>query len=123
MLGRVLHGVVLRCADVWRLAARLEGHCSSPVRTRTSSHSGIAAASARIGGWQAMSSARSVVVLGSTGSIGTQAIDVVMAAPDRFRVVAVAAGGSDVATLARQAAQLRVSAVGLSRSGAADELQ
>ena len=30
---------------------------------------------------------RDVVILGSTGSIGTQALDVVRAAPDRFRVV------------------------------------
>ena len=37
---------------------------------------------------------RDVVVLGSTGSIGTQALDVVRANPDRFRVVALTAGGS-----------------------------
>jgi 1-deoxy-D-xylulose-5-phosphate reductoisomerase len=34
------------------------------------------------------------VVLGSTGSIGTQALDVVRANPDRFRVVGLTAGGS-----------------------------
>jgi 1-deoxy-D-xylulose-5-phosphate reductoisomerase len=37
---------------------------------------------------------RDVVLLGSTGSIGTQALDVVRANPDRFRVVALTAGGS-----------------------------
>jgi len=37
---------------------------------------------------------RDVVVLGSTGSIGTQALEVVRANPDRFRVVALTAGGS-----------------------------
>jgi len=37
---------------------------------------------------------RDVVVLGSTGSIGTQALEVVRAHPDRFRVVALTAGGS-----------------------------
>ncbi len=37
---------------------------------------------------------RDVVVLGSTGSIGTQALDVVRAHPDRFRVVGLTAGGS-----------------------------
>jgi 1-deoxy-D-xylulose-5-phosphate reductoisomerase len=37
---------------------------------------------------------RDVVVLGSTGSIGTQALDVVRANPDRFRVVGLTAGGS-----------------------------
>ena len=35
------------------------------------------------------------MLLGSTGSIGTQAIDVAEHAPDRFRVTAVAAGGGD----------------------------
>ena len=42
-----------------------------------------------------MSSRRDVVILGSTGSIGTQALDVVRANPDRFRVVALTAGGSN----------------------------
>ena len=65
---------------------------------------------------------RTVVILGSTGSIGTQAIEVALGAPERFRVVALAAGGSDVAALARQAAQLRVAAVGVSRASAAEEL-
>ncbi len=41
-----------------------------------------------------MSDRRDVVILGSTGSIGTQALDVVRANPDRFRVVALTAGGS-----------------------------
>ncbi|MFT4009155.1 MAG: 1-deoxy-D-xylulose-5-phosphate reductoisomerase [Nocardioidaceae bacterium] len=39
-------------------------------------------------------SVRDVVILGSTGSIGTQALEVVRANPDRFRVVALTAGGS-----------------------------
>ncbi|GAB2880350.1 1-deoxy-D-xylulose-5-phosphate reductoisomerase [Nocardioides pacificus] len=38
---------------------------------------------------------RDVVILGSTGSIGTQALDLVRAHPDRFRVVALTAGGSN----------------------------
>src|SRR4051794_8896144 len=38
---------------------------------------------------------RSVVVLGSTGSIGSQALDLVRANPDRFRVVALTAGGGN----------------------------
>ena len=37
---------------------------------------------------------RDIVILGSTGSIGTQALDVVRANPDRFRVVGLSAGGS-----------------------------
>jgi 1-deoxy-D-xylulose-5-phosphate reductoisomerase len=66
---------------------------------------------------------KDVVLLGSTGSIGTQAIDVVTHAPGRFRVTAVAAGGGDVALLAEQAARLRVRAVGVSRPEAADQLR
>ncbi len=66
---------------------------------------------------------RSVVVLGSTGSIGTQAIDVVCAAPDRLRVTAICAGGADPALLAEQAATLRVEAVGIGRADRADELR
>ncbi|MGN6610132.1 MAG: hypothetical protein ACTHLJ_00005, partial [Angustibacter sp.] len=37
---------------------------------------------------------RRVVLLGSTGSIGTQAVDVIGRNPDRFEVTALAAGGS-----------------------------
>lgn len=48
-------------------------------------------------------SPRTVVVLGSTGSVGTQALDVVAAAPGRFRILGLAAGGSDPELLARQA--------------------
>jgi 1-deoxy-D-xylulose-5-phosphate reductoisomerase len=54
---------------------------------------------------------RSVTLLGSTGSIGTQAIDVIGRNPDRFRVDALSAGGSDLPALARQAAALGVRAV------------
>ncbi|SDJ17534.1 1-deoxy-D-xylulose 5-phosphate reductoisomerase [Frankineae bacterium MT45] len=66
---------------------------------------------------------RRVVVLGSTGSIGTQALDVANAAPDRFQVVAVAAGGADVASLAAQAITHRVATVGVSRSEVAGDLR
>jgi 1-deoxy-D-xylulose-5-phosphate reductoisomerase len=49
-----------------------------------------------------VTSLRDVVVLGSTGSIGTQALDIVRAHPDRFRVVALTAGGSNRDLFARQ---------------------
>ncbi|GAA0407091.1 1-deoxy-D-xylulose-5-phosphate reductoisomerase [Microbispora corallina] len=55
--------------------------------------------------------ARSLVVLGSTGSIGTQALDVVSRNPGRFRVAALAAGGGRVDLLARQAAAFGAEAV------------
>lgn len=44
-------------------------------------------------------------MLGSTGSIGTQALDLIARNPDRFRVVGIAAGGGRVGLLARQAAE------------------
>jgi 1-deoxy-D-xylulose-5-phosphate reductoisomerase len=66
-----------------------------------------------------MSERRDVVLLGSTGSIGTQAIDVVKRNPDRFRVVGLAAGGANPGLLAEQAALLQVQAVAL---GDADQL-
>ncbi|MFE3495451.1 1-deoxy-D-xylulose-5-phosphate reductoisomerase [Streptomyces sp. NPDC059175] len=43
---------------------------------------------------------RDVVVLGSTGSIGTQAIDLVLRNPDRFRVTGLSAAGGRVPTVA-----------------------
>lgn len=45
---------------------------------------------------------RDVVVLGSTGSIGTQALDLARAHPDRFRIVGLTAGGSQPELFARQ---------------------
>jgi 1-deoxy-D-xylulose-5-phosphate reductoisomerase len=49
---------------------------------------------------------RTVSLLGSTGSIGTQAVDVLLGQPERFRVVALAAQSSTEVLLA-QAALLR----------------
>ncbi|HJU97051.1 MAG TPA: 1-deoxy-D-xylulose-5-phosphate reductoisomerase [Jiangellaceae bacterium] len=69
-----------------------------------------------------MSSPREVVVLGSTGSVGTQALDVVRANPDRFRVVGLAAGGSDPGALAAQALDLGVEVVAVARASAAQDL-
>jgi 1-deoxy-D-xylulose-5-phosphate reductoisomerase len=53
-----------------------------------------------------------VALLGSTGSIGEQALEVIRQAPRRFRVVALAAGRS-AAKLAVQARELRPAVVGL----------
>jgi 1-deoxy-D-xylulose-5-phosphate reductoisomerase len=61
---------------------------------------------------------RDVVILGSTGSIGTQALDIVRRNPDRFRVVALAAGGGNPALLARQAAEFEVPVVAVADSAA-----
>ena len=52
-----------------------------------------------------------VLILGSTGSIGTQALEVIAANPDRFEVVGLAAGGGNPDLLAQQAPQTGVSNV------------
>ncbi len=70
-----------------------------------------------------MNAPRDVVILGSTGSVGTQAVDVVRRNPQRFRVVALAAGGAQVELLARQALELGVEAVAVARATAAQDLQ
>jgi len=46
----------------------------------------------------------SVLILGSTGSIGTQALNVIAANPDRFVVAGLGAGGGNIGLLAEQAA-------------------
>lgn len=48
----------------------------------------------------------SVSVMGSSGSIGTQTLDIIAASPDRFDVVALSVG-SNVAKLAEQVAQFK----------------
>ena len=60
-----------------------------------------------------MSSPRDVVILGSTGSIGTQALDLVRANPHRFRVVGLTAGGSNRELFEAQVAEFRPAYSGL----------
>jgi 1-deoxy-D-xylulose-5-phosphate reductoisomerase len=57
---------------------------------------------------------RDVVLLGSTGSIGTQALDVVAHAPGRFRVVGLSSTGRDPALVARQARATGAAVVAIS---------
>ncbi|MEU9835345.1 1-deoxy-D-xylulose-5-phosphate reductoisomerase [Streptosporangium sp. NPDC048047] len=66
---------------------------------------------------------RSVVLLGSTGSIGTQSLDVIARNPGGFRVAALAAGGSRVDLLARQAAEFRPEAVAVADPAAVPALR
>lgn len=64
-----------------------------------------------------------VVVLGSTGSIGTQALDVISRHPERFTIVGLAAGGSHIDLLARQAARFRVPQVVINDTSKVKELR
>jgi 1-deoxy-D-xylulose-5-phosphate reductoisomerase len=66
---------------------------------------------------------REIVILGSTGSIGTQALDIIRRNPGRFRVVALAAGGGQPDLLAAQAAEFGVAAVAVARPAAVTEVQ
>ncbi|RAG80452.1 1-deoxy-D-xylulose-5-phosphate reductoisomerase [Streptacidiphilus pinicola] len=66
---------------------------------------------------------RELVILGSTGSIGTQAIDVVLRNPGRFRVVGLSAAGGRVALLAEQALQLGVKVVAVAQPDAVAPLK
>ena len=70
-----------------------------------------------------MSRPRDLVVLGSTGSIGTQALDVVRRHPGRFNVVALAAGGARPALLAEQAVEFGVETVAVAKGTAAEDVQ
>jgi 1-deoxy-D-xylulose-5-phosphate reductoisomerase len=63
-----------------------------------------------------------VLILGSTGSIGTQALEVIAANPDRFEVVGLAAGGGNAALLAAQRAETGVTAVAVADEAAAAQI-
>lgn len=65
---------------------------------------------------------RRVLILGSTGSIGTQALEVIAANPDRFEVVGLAAGGGSPDTLAVQQAATGVTNIAVADEPAADRL-
>lgn len=64
---------------------------------------------------------RSVALLGSTGSIGTQALDVIARNPDRFTVVAISAGGN-IDLLAQQAVSFQVPLVAVA-AGTVEEVR
>src|SRR4029079_6852143 len=66
--------------------------------------------------------ARGVALLGSTGSIGRQTVEVLAAHPDAFTVVALAAG-SNAGLLAEQAGRVRPLAVALGDQAALPGLE
>jgi len=63
-----------------------------------------------------------VLVLGSTGSIGTQALEVIAANPDRFEVVGLAAGGAHPDALLRQRAETGVTNIAVADERAAQQV-
>ena len=62
------------------------------------------------------------LVLGSTGSIGTQALEVIAANPDRFELVGLGAGGAHPDLLARQRAETGVSNIAVADQRTAQTL-
>ena len=63
-----------------------------------------------------------MLILGSTGSIGTQALEVIAANPDRFEVVGLAAGGGNPGLLAQQRAETGVTDVAVADAEAAAQV-
>lgn len=64
---------------------------------------------------------RDIVILGSTGSIGVQALEVVASHPQDFRVVGLAAGSRNISKLADQAKKFDVPII--ATTGAGEELK
>jgi 1-deoxy-D-xylulose-5-phosphate reductoisomerase len=56
---------------------------------------------------------RDLVILGSTGSIGVQALEIVAANPGAFKVVAISAYGTDPAAIIEQARTYKVQVIGV----------
>jgi 1-deoxy-D-xylulose-5-phosphate reductoisomerase len=66
---------------------------------------------------------RDIVLLGSTGSIGTQAADIIRRNPGRFRIVGLAAGGGNPALLASQALEFGAEVVAVASDRRVGELR
>jgi 1-deoxy-D-xylulose-5-phosphate reductoisomerase len=63
-----------------------------------------------------------VLILGSTGSIGTQALEVIAANPERFEVVGLAAGGGNPGLLAQQRVETGVTNIAVADDAAASQV-
>ena len=59
---------------------------------------------------------RELVILGSTGSIGVQALEIVDANPDLFTVLAISAAGSNPDLIINQAKKYKVKVVGVTKN-------
>jgi 1-deoxy-D-xylulose-5-phosphate reductoisomerase len=66
---------------------------------------------------------RDIVLLGSTGSVGTQAADIIRRNPGRFRVAGLAAGGGNPALLASQALEFGAEVVAVASEQAVSDLE
>jgi len=66
---------------------------------------------------------RRVTVLGSTGSIGTQTLDIIRANSKDFQVVGIGAGGANPTLLAQQALEFNVDYLAIATATAAQDVQ
>ena len=66
---------------------------------------------------------RQIVLLGSTGSIGTQAADIIRRNPGRFRLTGIASGGGNPGLLAAQALEFGAEVVAVAREDAAGDVR
>jgi 1-deoxy-D-xylulose-5-phosphate reductoisomerase len=66
---------------------------------------------------------RDIVLLGSTGSIGTQAADIIRRNPGKFRLAGLAAGGGNAGLLAAQALEFGVDVVAVASEAAVPDVQ
>jgi 1-deoxy-D-xylulose-5-phosphate reductoisomerase len=66
---------------------------------------------------------RRISILGSTGSIGVQALELIANKSDEFEVVALAAGGSHFELLIQQAKAFNVSTISIARDASEEEIQ
>jgi 1-deoxy-D-xylulose-5-phosphate reductoisomerase len=66
---------------------------------------------------------RSVTILGSTGSVGTQALDVVRRNPERFKVIGLSVAGTNQELLAGQIREFLPPVVGIADETAAAEVR
>src|SRR5450756_800868 len=111
-----------------RTHPRIRRRVAAPVRAEPSVRAGTMArvshaVAVRSQGMMGPVNQRTVTLLGSTGSIGTQAIDVLRRNPERFRVLGLSAGGANSALLMEQAELLGVETVAVADERAAAELR
>ena len=66
---------------------------------------------------------RSVIVLGSTGSIGTQTLEIIRESNSEFKVIGISAGGGNPSLLAEQALEFQVEYVAIANATAAQDVQ
>ncbi len=66
---------------------------------------------------------KNVIILGATGSIGTQALNIIRKNPEQFNVVGLSAGGNNIAQLANAALEFKAEVVAIAKGSSAQDFQ